>query len=83
MNIGILNRSTVNDTAAENEGSSFVETNYWSSTEGDTNRAWIQDFFGIGSQYFNEKATRTMCVLFELFNNLVTCLPAGKFNYLK
>ena len=54
MNIGILNRSTINNTAAKNEVSSFVETNYLSSTEISTLNAWLHNF-DAGSQHTSQK----------------------------
>ena len=64
LNEMYLNKSTINTTAAENEGSSFVEAYYWNSTEGDSGDAWGQDFnngpqFGTGkSNAYDVRAVR-------------------------
>ena len=51
-----LNKATINTTAAANSGSNFSADNYWSSTEYDSNTAWLQ-YFGNGGQSYYDKST--------------------------
>ena len=44
LNLMYNNKDAINTTALANGGSSFVSTNYWSSTESFSTQAWIQDF---------------------------------------
>ncbi|MDA9874421.1 DUF1566 domain-containing protein [Flavobacteriaceae bacterium] len=55
LNKMYLNRSTINTTAASNSGSDFGSSYYWSSTEYDSNNAWIQGF-DVGGQASNGKS---------------------------
>ena len=71
LNKMYLNRATINTTAAANSGSDFIANNYWSSTEYDSNTAWVQ-YFGFDGQRYYDKATPTSaCVQFELFSYLI------------
>ncbi|GAA3624949.1 hypothetical protein [Flavivirga jejuensis] len=42
LNEMYLNRDTINETATNNEGSNFIDSSYWSSTEVNSNYAWLQ-----------------------------------------
>jgi hypothetical protein len=54
LNKMYLNKATINTTAAANSGSDFSANNYWSSTEYDSNTAWVQ-YFGNGGQGYYDK----------------------------
>jgi hypothetical protein len=54
LNLIYTNKGTINTTAGSNGGSDFTYTFYWSSTEFDTNNAWMQDLQH-GSQYSSFK----------------------------
>ncbi len=44
LNLMYLNKTDINITATANGGSSFANDYYWSSTEGGSNTAWMQQF---------------------------------------
>ncbi len=48
------NKATINTTATANSGADFSNIYYWSSTEYDSDRAWLQ-YFANGGQYDNVK----------------------------
>ena len=54
LNKMYLNKATINTTAAANSGSNFSADNYWSSTEYDSNTAWVR-YFGNGGQGYYDK----------------------------
>ena len=54
LNKMYLNKNIINTTAAANSGSDFSANNYWSSTEYDSNTAWVQ-YFGNGGQGYYDK----------------------------
>ncbi len=56
-----LNKATINTTAAANSGSDFSANNYWSSTEYDSNTAWVQ-YFGNGGQGYYDKVNTYVSV---------------------
>jgi hypothetical protein len=49
------NKATINTTATANGGSNFTDDIYWSSTENDSYRAWIQ-YFNDSNQYYYYKS---------------------------
>jgi hypothetical protein len=55
LNQMFTNKATINTTASANGGSNFAINYYWSSTEYDSNNAWLQNFNN-GSQYGNIKS---------------------------
>jgi hypothetical protein len=57
------NKATIDATAGANGGSGFASANYWSSTEGGNDDAWLQSF-GSGSQlsYFKYGKTEVRAV---------------------
>ena len=58
LNQMYLNKATINTTASANGGSNFsTSSSYWSSTENDTDRAWIQGFFGGSANSRNKSNT--------------------------
>jgi hypothetical protein len=54
LNLMYQNKATINATSGLNEGTSFANAYYWSSTEVNINFAWFQ-FFVDGEQIFYEK----------------------------
>ena len=71
LNKMYLNKATINTTAAANSGSDFIANNYWSSTEYDSNTAWVQYFGFDGQGYYDKVNTYVACVQFELFSYLI------------
>ena len=61
LNKMYLNKATINTTAAANSGSDFSANNYWSSTEYDSNTAWVQ-YFGNGGQGYYDKVNTYVSV---------------------
>ena len=61
LNKMYLNKATINTTAAANSGSDFSANNYWSSTEYDSNTAWVQ-YFGIDGQGYYDKVNTYVSV---------------------
>jgi hypothetical protein len=61
LNQIFTNKATINTTASANGGSNFAINYYWSSTEYDSNNAWLQNF-NIGSQYGNLKSHTSFSV---------------------
>ena len=49
-----LERETINTTASANGGSNFSNNWYWSSTENDTDNAWIQHLSDGGTQVLDK-----------------------------
>jgi hypothetical protein len=54
LNQMFTNKATINTTASANGGSNFAINYFWSSTEYDSNNAWVQNFNN-GSQYGDDK----------------------------
>ena len=63
LNLMYQNKATIDATALANGGSGFASNWYWSSTEGENNRAWLQDFSS-GNQfnYFKVSNNRVRAV---------------------
>ena len=61
LNKMYLNKNIINTTAAANSGSDFSANNYWSSTEYDSNTAWVQ-YFGNGGQGYYDKVNTYVSV---------------------
>ena len=61
LNKMYLNKATINTTAAANSGSDFIANNYWSSTEYDSNTAWVQ-YFGFDGQGYYDKVNTYVSV---------------------
>ena len=61
LNKMYLNKATINTTAAANSGSDFSANNYWSSTEYDSNTAWVQ-YFGFDGQGYYDKVNTYVSV---------------------
>tara|TARA_R110002012_G_scaffold235004_2_gene408848 strand:+ start:1123 stop:2478 length:1356 start_codon:yes stop_codon:yes gene_type:complete len=54
LNLMYVNSAVINTTSVANSGSNFTNEYYWSSTERDSNIAWLQ-FFGNGVLYPGSK----------------------------
>ncbi|MEX0811785.1 MAG: DUF1566 domain-containing protein [Chitinophagales bacterium] len=57
LNLMYQNRVTIGATATANSGSGFASAYYWSSTEYNTNNAWIQIFYNGNQGYYTKHNT--------------------------